>query len=66
MAYSSTQLAAYYTLVNQGVAPDANAGLLLQAYATQNAAGLITDVQAVQAALHTAQTTSTTDVAVAT
>ena len=65
MAYTAAQLSSYYTLVNQGVAPDAATQLLLNAYAQEDSTGLLTDAQTLSAALHTTQTTSTTDVAVA-
>src|SRR5436853_441482 len=49
MPYTAAQLTTYYTLVNQGIAPDANNALLLQAYGTPSvgagpAAAAITDI----------------------
>ena len=66
MPYTAAQLTAYYTAVNQGVVPDAATQLLLNAYATQDAAGTLTDAQTLFNALHTAQTTAGVDVATAT
>lgn len=66
MPYTAAQLTQYYTNVNQGVAPDAALTLLFQAYAQQNAAGVLSDQATLAKALNSTQTQATTDVAVAT
>ena len=45
MAYTAAQLTSYYTLVNQGVAPDSATSLLLSAYAQEDSNGPLTDAQ---------------------
>ena len=66
MPYTAAQLTSYYTLINQGVAPDAATALLLSAYATQNAGGALTDAQTLSKVVNSSQTNVTTNVATAT
>ena len=66
MTYTAAQLTAYYTAVNQGIAPDTATSLLITSYAAQDAAGTLTDAQTLYNTLNVPQTFSTIDVAVAT
>ena len=65
MAYTAAQLAAYYTAVNFGQAPDAATLANFTQAATLNANGTASDQQTLAVALQTDQVRATTDVAVA-
>ena len=66
MPYTAAQLTSYYTLINQGVAPDGATALFITAWATQNAGGALTDAQTLSKVVNSSQTMATTDVATAT
>ncbi len=64
MPYSAAQLTTFYTNENLGIQPSAAEALLLQAYATQNASGALSDAATIANVLVFAQ--DKTDVALAT
>jgi hypothetical protein len=64
MPFTATQLTTFYTNENLGITPTAAETLLIQAYANQSAAGLLSDAQAI--ANVTAFAQDKTDVALAT
>ncbi len=65
MPYTAAQLTAYYTAVNFGQAPDTATAAAFNQAAAANAAGTLSDQQALALALQNAQVRATTDVAVA-
>lgn len=66
MPYTAAQLTTFYTRINLGQVPDATTTAQIQTAATQNAAGQITDAQALNTVLDGAQVRATTDVAAVT
>ncbi|MDP3196630.1 hypothetical protein [Tabrizicola sp.] len=59
MPYSSTQMTTFFTNVHAGRAPTAAEQLLLNAWAQQNAAGVLTDAAALQLVVDSADAEST-------
>src|SRR5450432_2616715 len=64
MPFTAAQLTTFYTNENIGIQPTAAEALLLQAYATQNASGALSDAATIANVLQFAQ--DKTDVALAT
>jgi S-layer protein len=59
MAYTTTQLSAFFTNANAGTAPSAAQTLTLTALANQNASGTLTDAQALASTIDLASDTTT-------
>lgn len=66
MPYTAAQLTQYFTSLSRGSAPDATTAAAINTAAQQNAAGAITDAQALAVIYNSGQIRATTDVAVAT
>ena len=66
MPYTSAQLTQYFTTLSRGAQPDAATTATINATAQQNAAGALTDAQALAALFNSTQVRATEEVAVAT